>query len=166
MPYVSHVPVCFTCLHALRPFMPLLPMCLPLFTCLTCIPFFTCLTWLHLFTSPTFLHFFTCLQFFYMPYVPSDFTCLTRLHIFTCLTCPHFFTSLTCLHCFTCLHFLPALRAFIYLHVYILFMYMLTKLTQINENLSSFIKYFHFYITRVIFSMSFSFFQTENINYF
>ena len=68
--------------------------------------------------------------------------------------------------------FLRALRAFIFLRVlrassflrvlraYILFMYILTKLTQINEIhiLMKFtlIKYFHFSKTRVIFCMSFS----------
>ena len=55
-------------------------------------------------------------------------------------------------------------------------MYMLMKLTQINEltlfifaifefsHLSTFIKYFYFYKTCVIFCINFSFFETRNIN--
>ena len=65
-----------------------------------------------------------------MPYVPSFFTCLhcftcfTCLHFYACLMCFHFFACLTRHHFFTCLHFLCAFN---------LFMYMLIKLTQINE---------------------------------
>ena len=40
------------------------------------------------------------------------------------------------------------------------------KLTDVNENLSTFIKYFHFFKTCVILCMSFSFFETKNINHF
>ena len=96
-------------------------------------------------------------SFFYAPYVPSFFTCPTCLNFFACLTWLQFFTyelslflrvlrafifftCFTCLHYFMCLHFLRA---------YILFMYMLIKLTQINENLSTFFKHFHFYKTPV-----------------
>ena len=50
--------------------------------------------------------------------------------------------------------FLRVFRAFIILRAYILYMYTLIKLTQINENLSIFIKYFHYYKTRAIFCMS------------
>ena len=73
------------------------------------------------------------------------------LYVLTCLTCPHFFTCLMCLH---------VLRA------YILSMYMLIKFTQINELLSTFIRYFYIYKTGVIFYMTFSLFETKNINYF
>ena len=77
-------------------------------------------------------------------YVPRVRTCLTCLFAFVALLrmCLHFFTCLTCLHFLRALHvliFLRALRAliflrvFIFLRVYILFMYILTNLTQINE---------------------------------
>ena len=68
------------------------------------------------------------------------------------------------------------LYAFIFLRAYILFMCMLRKVTQINElllfifaiiefsHLSTFIKYFRFYKTRVIFCMIFSFSETKNIH--
>ena len=84
----------------------------------------------------------------HVPYVPYMTACLRA---FTCLTCPHFFTCLMCLH---------ILRA------YILSMYMLIKFTQINELLSTFIRYFYIYKTGVIFYMKFSLFETKNINYF
>ena len=82
----------------------------------------------------------TCLRAL-TPYVPSFFMCLTCVSFFTCLTCLHFLHALrsfifympyfpSFFTCLTCLHFL---RAFIVLHAYILFTYMLIKLTQINE---------------------------------
>ena len=114
----------------------------------------------------------------YVSQVPTCLTCL-HAHVPAWLTCLHFFTCLTCLYFFTCLkclHFLRTLRTFIFLRVliflcaYIYLMYMLIKLTQINEliylwliifviiefsHLSTFMKYFHFCKTRVIFCMSF-----------
>ena len=106
-----------------------------------------------------------CASFTYVIYVPS---CLPFL---TCLTCLHFFTSLKFLPSFTCLksfYFIRALSAFIY---------MLIKLIYVNEltcncsffatigfcHISTFIKYFQFYKTRVIFCMTFSFLKTKNI---
>ena len=62
--------------------------------------------------------------FFYVHYVPSIFYVSYFPSFFDVSTCLQFFTGLTCLHFFTCLHFLRA---------YILFMYMLIKLTQFNE---------------------------------
>ena len=62
----------------------------------------------------------TCLTSL-LAFVPLLRTCL---YFFTCLTCLHIFTCLTCLYFFTCLDFLC---------VYILFMYTLIKLIQINE---------------------------------
>ena len=56
----------------------------------------------------------TCLCAF-TSYVAAFFTCLTCSHFFTCFTHPH------------------SLRAFIFLPGYILFMYMLKILIQINE---------------------------------
>ena len=113
-------------------------------------------------------HYLECAKlrafFFYVPYVPSFFTCLTCLkffmclHFCTCITCPHFFKCFTCFRIFTCLaclHFSPALHAFIF--------YMLIILTQINEILSRFIKYFYSCKTRVI-SCVCTFFETENFD--
>ena len=121
-------------------------------TCLTCLRFlrvhvpyvFTCPTCLRAFV-PFFLRAFL---FFYVTNVPSFFfvPCVPSLFYV-----PSFFTCLT---------------RFQFFRVYILFMYMLIKLTQINENLSSFTNHFHFSKTPLIFCMSFSFFETENINYF
>ena len=91
----------------------------------------------------------------YVPRVPSClyfvrtfiFVCALRVFIvcvpyenfffFFCLTCPSFF--------------------------HILFMYMLIILTQINEHLSNVYEVFHFYKTRVIFCMIFSFFEKKKI---
>ena len=107
-------------------------------------------------------------SFFYVPYVPSYF-CMPYvpyvLSFITCLKCLHFF-------------YMPSffLYAFIFLRAYILFMCMLRKVTQIKElllfifaiiefsHLSTFIKYFRFYKTRVIFCMIFSFSETKNIH--
>ena len=75
----------------------------------------------------------------YVPYVPSLFTCLT------------------CLYFFACLHF------FMFLHViYVLIKLYSSMIFAIIEfsYLSTFIKYFHFYKTRFIFCMIFSFFET------
>ena len=125
----------------------------------------------------------TCLRAF-VPFLRTCryfFTCLMWLHFFTCLTCIHFF------RCFPCLYFLSSFCAFIFmclaclyffrvpfLCAYVLFKYMLIKLTQINELTyycpsllllksviyrSAFINYFHFYKTRVVFSSIFSFFS-------
>ena len=99
-----------------------------------------------------------CVPLYLSSYVPSFFFYVTNVPSFFFVPCvpslfyvPSFFTCLT---------------RFQFFRVYILFMYMLIKLTQINENLSSFTNHFHFSKTPLIFCMSFSFFETENINYF
>ena len=127
----------------------------------------------------------TCLRAF-VPFLRTCryfFTCLMWLHFFTCLTCVHFFRCFPCLYFFKfllCFYFhvpcvsLPFSRALIFLCAYVLFKYMLIKLTQINELTyycssllslksviyrSAFINYFHLNKTRVVFSMIFSFFS-------
>ena len=82
---------------------------------------------------------------FYVPYVPSFLTCLTCLHFVTCLIAFIFYV--------------PSF-------FYVLTFYLLIKLTQINEHLPMFIKYFHSYKFCVVFCMIFSFFETKNINHF
>lgn len=131
--YVHHV---LACLMYLRIFVPLPFTRLPFFTCLRCPHFFT---WLMCLSFLSALRVFL----FYVPYVPPSFSsCVTYIHIFTCLAWPLFLRAFI---------ILLALGAFIFLRAYVLFMSMLIKLTQINEHLSPFIKYFHFYKARVIF---------------
>ena len=96
-------------------------------------------------------------------YVPTYFTCSRAfLVLLVCVpSCLCFVRAVrllffTCLTCLTCLHSLRALRALFFLRAYILLMYMLIKLTQINENLSTFIKNFHLYKTRDKFCITFS----------
>ena len=134
--YVHYV---LASLMYLRIFVPLPFTRLPFFRCLRCPHFFTCLMCLSFLPA---LRVFL----FYVPYVSPSFTsCVTYIHIFTCLACPHFLRALRAFI------ILLALGAFIFLRAYVLFMAMLIKLTQINEHLSPFIKYFHFYKARVIF---------------
>ena len=131
--YVHHV---LACLMYQRIFVPLPFTRLPFFTCLRCPHFFT---WLMCLSFLSALRVFL----FYVPYVPPSFSsCVTYIHIFTCLAWPLFLRAFI---------ILLALGAFIFLRAYVLFMSMLIKLTQINEHLSPFIKYFHFYKARVIF---------------
>ena len=115
-----------TCLTCLRAFVSMLRSCLHFLRALRAFTLFAC----HNF----FMH-FTCLHFF---------ACLMCLHFFTCLTYFQFFTCLNYLHflCvfifFTCLHFLRAFNFKVpyvpsFLRACVLFMYMLRKLTQINE---------------------------------
>ena len=167
--YVPPVHSCPTCLTCLRAFVPLL---------LTCLEFFyvdyVCSFFYVPYVSPFFYVPYVP-TVFYMPYVPSGFNVRSELLFFLralrtfsflralrafisyvpyvpsffCVT--SFFTCLTCLRFFTCLHFRRD---------YILLMYMLIKLTQINETTY---KYFHFYKTRVIFCMTFSFFLKRKI---
>ena len=134
VPHVPSYPRCLTCLYAICVYVPYVPAFLRAFA--SYVPFL-----------------------FYVPYVPSFFTCLLFLAcpmclcFFTCHTCPHFLhISIfyvpyvpSIFMCLPCPHFLHALRAFIFSRAYILSMYMLIKFTQINENLSTVIKYFHFY---------------------
>ena len=125
VPHVPSCPTCLTCLYAICVYVPYVPAFLRAFASyvpfLFYVPPFFSVPYVPLFftchTCPHFLH----ISIFYVPYVPS---------IFMYLPCPHF---------------LHALRAFVFSRAYILSMYMLIKLTQINENLSTFIKYFHFY---------------------
>ena len=130
--YVHHV---LACLMYLRIFVPLPFTRLPFFTCLRCPHFFT---WLMCLSFLSALRVFL----FYVPHVPPSFSsCVTYIHIFTCLAWPLFLRAFI---------ILLALGAFIFLRAYVLFMSMLIKLTQINEHLSPFIKYFHFYKARHI----------------
>ena len=104
------MPSCHTYLRALRALRAHVSYVLCAFVPLLCIclHFFTCLTCLQLFSCLKCSHFLLVLRasIFYVPYAPS------------------FFTSSTCHH---------FLRVFIFLRAYNLFMYMLIKLTQINE---------------------------------
>ena len=110
VPRVPSYPTCFTCLCALRAFVPLLLTCLHFFPCLTCLHFLRALrafnfleAFIFLCALRAFIFYVSCVpSFFYVPYVPSIF------HV-PCV--PSFFT------CFY------------------LFMYMLIKLTQILINL-------------------------------
>lgn len=139
--FVPHMPTCITCSRLLC----------------TCVSSYLCLLRAFLFSGALGVLIFlraSCASFlpalrvflFYVPYVSPSFTsCVTYIHIFTCLACPHFLRALRAFI------ILLALGAFIFLRAYVLFMAMLIKLTQINEHLSPFIKYFHFYKARVIF---------------
>ena len=87
-------------------------------------------------------------------------------YVLVCLFFLRAFRFLRTLHAFI---FLRGLRAFMFLSILCaLIFYERTclKLTHVNENLSTFIKYFHFFKTCVILCMSFSFFETKNINHF
>ena len=142
---MSRVPTCLTCLTYLLAFVPLLLTCHPFSTCLTCLHFLCNLRALHgfIFLHPllTWFHFLRALRAF------TFFMCLT------CFTCLHFLLALLALF-FNVPLFLSCLTYIYFLRAYILFMYMLIKFTQTDINLSMFIKYFHFYKTRVIFCMN------------
>ena len=113
--YEPYVPTCFTCSRALRASVPLLCTCLHFFLrALRALRAF-------IFYVPY------VLSFFYVPHVPSVFLCV--LHSFSFLRVSRalvFYVPYMS-------SFLRALRAFIFLRAYILFMYMLIKLTQINK---------------------------------
>ena len=126
-------------------------------------------TCLHFFNVPHVLSFLSALRtlIFYMPYVTSFFTSLTCTHFFNI---PYVPSYLSCLHFLTCLYFLRA---------YISFMYILIKLTQINEltcDWSSLLLVNSVIYQRlsiiftsvklVSYSAYFFFFETKNINYF
>ena len=132
----AYVRYVLTCLTCLRVFVPVLLTCLPFLLVLRTFFFYV------LYVSSFFMY-FTSPHFFYASYVP--------LYFYVSFV-PSFFTYLTCLHFFTCLQFI--------------YVYANKIHTQTNENLFTFIIYFHFYKTRVIFFMSCSLFETENINYF
>ena len=102
-------------------------------------------------SCPTYLMWSRALRA-YLLYVLTCLMCLRAFVFFRCLMCPYFFTCLTCLHYFACLYFL---------RTYIFLMYMLIKLTQINKHLSTFIKYFQFCNTHVLFWMNFSFLKRK-----
>ena len=127
-----------------------------------------------------------------MLYALTYLTCLrafvhlhrTCLHFLCVLRAFRFSTCLTCLECFTFfIFYVPHLPSIFYvpsvLCACILFMYMLIKLTQINEltyDFSPFLllnsviyqRLLNIYtsIKLVIFWMIFSFFERKNINYF
>ena len=142
VPYVPYVLRCYTCLRVcfLRAFFFYVPYAPSFITCPTCLHFLRALRAVRFFMCLAYLYFFMCHHFC---------TCITCLHFFKCFTCFRIFT------CLACRHFSLALQAFIF--------YMLIKLTQINEILFGFIKYFYSYKTRVI-SCVCTFFETENFD--
>ena len=91
---------------------------------------------------------------------------LRALGVFICLCASHalIFSRALLAFLFYVLCVLSLFCVPSFLRAYILFMYLV--ITQINEHLSTFIKYFHFYKTRVLFCMIFPFFETKNFNYF
>ena len=102
----------------------------------------------------------------YVRRLPLCFTCLRALSayvlfVLTCLTCLRAFAS--SVSSFFDVPYVPSFFLCAYLQ-YFLCIHMLIRLTQINEKLSKFIKYFHFYKTHA--AGDFRFFETENVNYF